>query len=81
MSEIKPPDPKPVVIIDVQHYHHGERWFSYVFKVEKFIKPLIVYGSTQQEAEDHLHVELRALYGKLGYTIKIMEAPSVTQGT
>lgn len=78
MSDVKPPDPKPVVIIDVQHYHHGERWYSYVFKVDKFVKPLIVYGETQQKAEEHLHVELRALFGQFNYSIRVTNEP---QGT
>jgi len=71
MSDVKPPDPKPVVTIDVQYSHHGERWYSYTFKVEKFLKPLIVYGATQQEAEDHMHVELRALYGAFNYSVRV----------
>lgn len=71
MSEQKPPDPKPHVIVDVQHHHHGERWHSYSFKIDKFPKPLIAYGETREQAEESLHTELRALYGPFNYSIRV----------
>lgn len=64
---------KPVVVVDAQYRHHGERWHSYVFKVDKYPKPLVAYGDTQKVAEERMHTELRAVFGAFNYSIQVVE--------
>jgi hypothetical protein len=72
MDEFKGEEKTPVVTVDVRKFRKHEGWVGYTWESPKY-KGMQNSGKNWKEAEDSLYKSLTFHYGKLGFTIRIVE--------